>query len=68
MIKIIVFKIVVFKVHDNKLEKIDESIGELSLLQTLNLSHNELNTFNRINLLPKNFGHLDDLEDLVKDW
>ena len=32
------------QVHDNKLEKIDDAIGELSNLQTLNLSHNNLAT------------------------
>ena len=32
------------KIHDNILETIDDSIGELSILQNLNLSHNQLKT------------------------
>lgn len=91
-----------FKVHDNQIESIDNAIGTISGLQTLNCrflyylnkickqidlifffkSHNLLKELpnglcelkrlvnfnssnNRLVQLPKNFGHLDDLEDLV---
>lgn len=43
----------------NKLTKLPERICELRHLVNFNVSHNNLNQ------LPTNFGHLDDLEDLV---
>lgn len=36
---------VFFQIHDNQLERIDEAIGELHLLQTFNLRYLRYNFF-----------------------